>query len=150
VTEPEFRATNKSEQADATNRLLAANRTRNGRENLHPEEDVALPVAGRRSLTFDSLVLNSRVREIPPSKARVICRGERHRLHFAGVETRGGCIARPQRQEFVNCSGVLFRETPLQIESIPTCRRVVQPRAVVLSTCAVSVRSTIKLRASST
>ena len=47
--------------------------------------------------------------------------------HFERFLRDSGCIARPQRQEFVNRSGVSFRETPLQIESIPTCRRFVQP-----------------------
>ena len=49
-----------------------------------------------------------------------------HRCQFALLGTRVGCIDRPQRQEFVTRSGVFFRETPLQIESIPICRRVVQ------------------------
>ena len=47
------------------------------------------------------------------------CGGVQNRRHFERFLRDSGCIARPQRQEFVTRSGVLLRETPLQIESIP-------------------------------
>ena len=59
------------------------------------------------------------LRSSPPlcSNSRSLARvGEPDRCEFHAFLPAGGCIARPQRQEFVTRSGVFFGETPLQIE----------------------------------